>query len=299
MRHVRRLLLRYNRAEEAVADQAGVSYLEQAGIDPSGLLKVIERFRGQEVLSIDKIDPYVLTHPLGTERMSLLERRIGELRDRSWSPDPERTYWHARMRAKLRGFLDDPRTVLDRLADSPDSESALYTRAIALHRLPASAEAVLEVERLIALRPRDPFYIELKGQILLESGDAALAVPAYRRAMSLAPDEPLILAGLGRALLQLNDPAADIEALEVLKDARARDPADSAALRDLAVAFDRVGERGMATLATAERYALAGSVRDAVQLARRASGMLPEGSPGWLRAQDILKLDTASSNHKE
>ncbi|MGR3716501.1 MAG: hypothetical protein ACU0B1_07130 [Thermohalobaculum sp.] len=47
----------------------------------------------------------------------------------------------------------------------------------------------------------------------------------------------------------------------------------------------------MAALATAERYALTGSIKDAMLHARRAAAALPEGSPGWLRAQDILSLE--------
>lgn len=287
---VQRILLRYNRAEEAAADQAGVSYLARAGVNPEGLLRVLERFRGQEVLAIGNVDPYVQTHPLGTERMSLLQRRIDELRGRTWQTDPERDYWHARMRAKLRGFLDHPRAVLNQLADEPVTEFTLYAQAAALHRLPSTPDALRTVDQLIAKRPRDPFYIELKGQILLESGNAPAAIPQYREAIRLAPGEPLMMAALGRALLQLNSSAGDAEALEVLKEARSLDLADAAALRDLALAYDRVGDRGMATLATAERYALVGNVRDAVGLARRASVILSQGSPGWLRAQDILKL---------
>ncbi|MEM7742987.1 MAG: M48 family metalloprotease [Pseudomonadota bacterium] len=289
---VQRLLLRYNRAEEAAADQAALSYLERAQIDPNGLRKVLELFRGQEVLSIGNVDPYVLTHPLGTERMSLIERRTAVLAGRSWPEDANREYWHARMRAKLSGFLQNPQQVLARLEDEPDTEFKLYAEAVALHRLPDPDGALATVDRLIAKRPNDPFYIELKGQILLEHGRAKEAIPQYRRAMQLAPGEALIMARLGRSLLQLNQPAADIEALAILKDARSRDLADAAALRDLAMAYDRVGDRGMATLATAERYALNGNVIDAVRLARRAAAILPNGSPSWLRARDILALDT-------
>ena len=287
-----RTLLRYNRAEEASADQAALSYLERAGVDPEGLLEVLERFRGQEVLAIGNLDPYVLTHPLGTERMSLIERRVGALDGRTWPQDPDRAYWHERMRAKLSGFLQDPARVIARLEREPETEANLYERAIALHRLPDPDAAVAAADRLIAMRPNDPFYLELKGQILLESGRAAEAIPAYRAAVRLAPDEPLLKAGLGRALLQSNDPAASAEALKVLEDARRDDLADASALRDLATAYDRAGDRGMATLATAERYALVGDLGSAVSLAERAAGILPQGSPGWLRAQDILALDT-------
>jgi predicted Zn-dependent protease len=287
-----RTLLSYNRSEEASADQAALSYLERAGIDPAGLRAVLERFRGQEVLAIGNLDPYVLTHPLSTERMSLIERRVGALGGRAWPDDPQRDYWHGRMRAKLAGFLQDPARVLARLEGQPETELNLYERAIALHRLPDPEAAVAAADRLIALRPNDPYYLELKGQILLESGRGAEAVPAYRAAVRLAPDEPLLKAGLGRALLQSNDPAANAEALGVLEEARREDLADASALRDLATAYDRAGDRGMATLATAERYALVGDVPSALSLARRASDILPQGSPGWVRAQDILALDT-------
>lgn len=289
---VQRSLLAYNRAEEASADQAAIDYLLRSGVDPSGFLKVLTRFRGQEVLTIGSIDPYILTHPLSTDRFQLIERRIAEAAARSFPADPERAYWHGRMRAKLRGFLDNPERVLRELEGQSESEEVLYARAVALYRLPSLQEALAAIDRLIALRPDDPFYIELKGQILFETGKPEAAVPLYREAVRLAPDEPLLQAGLGRALLALNRPEADAEALDVLQEARARDLGDAAALRDLATAYARAGQDGMAALATAERYALTGQTKDAVLIARRAATALPEGSPGWLRAQDILALDT-------
>ncbi|MEM7422354.1 MAG: M48 family metalloprotease [Pseudomonadota bacterium] len=286
-----RTLLKYNRAEEASADQAALSYLQRSGINPEGLLKVIERFRGQEVLSVGNVDPYVQTHPLGTERMSLLERKIAAVRGRTWKSDPDREYWHGRMRAKLRGFLHSPERVIDRLETEPETEAMLYERAVAEHRLPDTNAALSTMDQLLRIRPNDPFYVELKGQILLESARAEEAVPLYRRAVSLAPNEALIKAGLGRSLLQLNSPRFDAEALQVLKEARAADLADASVLRALAVAYERSGDTAMATLATAERYALAGNVKNAISLAKRAEAMFPRGSTGWIRAQDILKLD--------
>jgi predicted Zn-dependent protease len=287
---VERVLLRYNRGEEASADQAALDYLIRADIDPIGMLKVLERFRGQEVFNLGNTDPFVLTHPLSTERLQLIERRVGEAAGQTFPADAERAYWHGRMRAKLAGFLDNPERVLDRMEGEPETEEVLYSKAVALYRLPALPEAIAAIDRLIALRPADPFFIELKGQILFETGRGEQAVPLYREAARLAPGETLLEAGLGRALLSLNRPEADAEALEVLQNARRRDLADSAALRDLATAYSRAGDQGMASLATAERYALNGNVKDAMLHARRAAAAMPEGSPGWLRAQDILSL---------
>ena len=287
---LQRAFLRYNRGEEAAADQAALRYLEQVGVDPRGLLEVLETFRGQEVFQAGNRDPYVLTHPLSSERMALLERKVEEA-DVPREPDPEREYWFARMQAKLEGFLDPPRRVLSRREGEAETEPVLYARAIAYHRLPAPGDALAALDRLLEIRPDDPYYLELKGQVLFESGRAAEAVPLYRRAMRAAPDQPLIKTGLGRALLALDTPDANAEALAVLKEARAANRSDPAALRALATAHARAGEEGMAALATAERFALTGNVRDAQLHARRAEARLAQGSPGWLRAQDILALD--------
>lgn len=283
--------LAHTRAEEAAADQAAVSYLARAGEDPQGLVEVLERFRGQEVFALGNQEPYIRTHPLSTERLELLARRVEEARVApAREEDSDRRYWFDRMQAKIKGFLYPPRRVLSDLEHEPESEVGLYAKAVAYHRLPDPMKSMAAVERLLAMRPGDPFYLELKAQLLFESGRAEAAVPVYREAVATAPDEPLLKAGLGRALLALETPGSDAEALEVLKEARAADTADAAALRDLAIAYQRAGEEGMATLATAERFALIGRKDDAVLMAERAAGILPHGSPGWLRAQDILAM---------
>lgn len=287
---IERTFLRYNRGEEASADQAALRYLALANVSAEGLLEVLRQFRGQEVFNVGNTDPYVLTHPLSTERLQLVEEAVANAPP-GREVSAETRYWFDRMQAKIEGFLNRPERVLNDYPESDTSETALLARAVALHRLPDPNAALATMERLLAMRPNDPYYLELKGQILHESGRSAAAVPLYRQAVRLAPNEPLLMAGLGRSLLSLDDPRADAEALEVLKNARALDLADASALRDLATAYSRAGDNGMATLATAERFALSGRPEDAVLHARRALALLPEGSPGWLRAQDIMALE--------
>jgi predicted Zn-dependent protease len=161
-------------------------------------------------------------------------------------------------------------------------------RAIAYHRKPDPKRAIAEINRLAGMRPNDPFVHELRGQILLESRQYSNAVNAYARAVQLAPKNALILAGYGRSLLALKTRDSYAKALRVLEQARARDGRDSRMMRDLAVAYARNGQNGMAAVATAERYALQGNLKNAATAAKRAVGLLPQGSPGWNRAQDIL-----------
>ncbi|MDT8343624.1 MAG: M48 family metalloprotease [Thermohalobaculum sp.] len=288
---ITRNLLRFSRAEEASADQAALDYMARAQVNPDGMLKVLEKFRGQEVLSVGNLDPYTLTHPLSTQRVQLIQREVAATAGRDFPPDPQRAYWHARMRAKLEGFLQSPQRVIDRYEGAPETETVLYAKAVAYHRMPDPRQALAAMDRLLVLRPDDPFYLELKGQILFEQAQPAEAVGYYRRAVVAAPSEPLLKSGLGRVLLALNTPAASAEALRILESARRDDSGDTAMLRDLAVAYSRAGDQGMATLVTAERLALGGNTKDAALHARRASSILAEGSPGWLRAQDIVALD--------
>ena len=292
-----RLLLAFNRSEEAAADQAGASYMERSGLDPAGLLETLRIFKGQEIFAAGRADPYARTHPLSSERLSLLEQRIASSSARGGKVDAETDYWFQRMRAKLIAFLDRPDRVLRHVDDDDQSELALMKRAVALHRLPAPDEALTEVDKLIALRPADPYYHELKGQILFESGRAAAAVIPLRKAVQLAPHEPLIVGALGRALLSLDDPSLDAEALTALEAARTTRP-EASVLRDLATAYARAGREGDAALATAERFMLQGSMRDSLRHARHAIEKLPTGSPGWLKADDIRATAERAMNNK-
>ena len=285
----RRALLAYTRGEESAADQAGATYLEGAGVDPGAMLDVLQLFRGQEVFQAGVVDPYALTHPLSSDRMELLRNRSDRSRARGGKAPAEFNYWHQRMRAKLSAFLSSPERTLAILEEetNPNNEANTMRRAIAYHLKPEPEKALAAADALIALRPNDPYYWELKGQILFENGRAEEAIAPYRKAVELAPREPLIRAYLGRALLAQNDPALNAEALATLEEATRTDSGEPAVLRDLALAYARDGQEGKAALATAERYALQGEPREAYRHATRALDQLPLGSPGWLKADDI------------
>lgn len=275
----------HTRAEESGADQMAARYMATAGIDPQGMIDVLELFRGQEALSASRIDPYALTHPLSQERIRSLASHAAGFDSARRIEQAEVNYWFLRLRTKLSAFLRSPAYTLRQAERIDDPEIAMLARAIAYHRTPDPSRARAEMNRLIEMRPDDAYYHELKGQILLESRDFEGAAQSYARALEMAPRETLILADLGRAQLASGNPQA---AYETLSKARLRDPANPRMLRDLAMSEAQTGNPAMASVTTAERYLLMGRPKDARMHAERATGALPHGSAGWLRAQDVI-----------
>ncbi len=293
-----RLFLAHTRDEENAADQAAVRYMARAGVNPLALADVLEIFKGQDTLSESRQDPYARTHPLTRERLRVVRGYAAALDVQSTGADDDSAYWFARARGKLDAFLGNPGRVIRRLESKEPDSITLMQRAVAYHRLSDFDRAIANMDALMRARPDDAYVSELKGQILHEARQFAAAADAYARAVSLAPKEPLILAGHGRALLALDTTADNRRALEVLERARAHDPFQPRMLRDLALAHARLGNDGMASLATAERFALIGRLKDAAIHAKRASDLLEQGSQAWNRAQDVLNAAEAAQKRR-
>jgi len=284
-----RVFFGHTRAEEASADQAALRYLSQAGVDPNAMAVLFERFLGQEALSAVHQDPYVRTHPPTRERIRAVNGYVAAYGGAGTASAPTQAdRWFARAQTKLGAFIHAPSHTLRAVAGDDSSDLAMMRRAIAYHRLPDRGKALAEVRALAERLPDDPYIQELRGQILLEAGETEGAVRAYARAASLKPDNALILAGHGRALLALDTRDSLAQALKLLERAYSRDSQDPRLMRDLAVAYARNGQKGMASVATAERFALVGDRGSAGIHATRALELLPKGSPGWNRAQDVL-----------
>ncbi len=292
-----RVFFSHTRAEEAAADQSGARFMARAGVSPQAMADVLEIFRGQEALIGGRQDPYVRTHPLTAERLRRVKGYAAAYPVNN-DAGTQADYWFARAKGKLGAFLQNPSFTLRKVGTKDQSDVALMRRAVAYHKKPDAKNALKQINALLARRTDDPFAHELKGQILLESRQFSAAVSAYAKAVKLAPKHPLILGGYGRALLALNTKDGNQRALSVLQKARAGDGLSSGVLRDLAVAYARAGQNGQASLATAERYALSGRLKDAALHAKRASDLLPNGSTGWRRAQDILAAAKNAANRR-
>ncbi len=286
--------LAFTRVQESSADQAGASFLTRAGVSGRGLIDFFKKLENEEHrLYAPAEDSYSRTHPLGRERVAALTNVLEP--DPAWNraTDPALEARFERVKAKLNGFVQEPRQVLNLYPESSRAVPARYARAYAWHRSAHPDRALEEVEALLAGAPDDPFFLELKGQILLESGRPREALQSLRAAAAQAPDQPLIAALLGHALIATEDPTHFDEAKRVLRVAVQRDNNNPFAWYQLGIVYDREGDQARAALATAERYNLQGQPRMAMVSAEQAMLGIPVGTPDWLRAQDIAMSSRA------
>ncbi|HET7816026.1 MAG TPA: M48 family metalloprotease [Sphingomicrobium sp.] len=285
--------LAFTRAQESTADLAGASYLAAAGISGKGSLEFFKKLQNQEYrLAIFATDSYDRTHPLSSERISMLEGAYKK--DPAWDRpvDPALESRFQRIKAKLLGFLD-PKQAVTKYPESDHSVPAHYARAYAYHIGAYPEKALSEAQKLLAIAPQDPFFLELKGQILLESGRPAEAIAPLRESVRIANSEPLIQAMLAHALISTEKPEYFAEAKSLLKEAVNRDNENPFAWYQLGIIYDREGDPARAALATAERNNLQGNPKLALASAEMAMRGIPAGSPDYLRAQDIAMVSKA------
>lgn len=283
-----RTLLRYSQVQESSADQAGFKFLDHTGWSAEGTLEFLRIIESQDVLSMDRQDPYMRTHPLTRDRLMAVEAHIKRSSSTGREFPPEFGELHRRMRAKLFAFIQRPQVTLKRFRADDLSVEARYARAIAYFRLLDMQKAQPLIDGLIAERPNDPYFHELKGQMLFERGHLAEALAPYQEAVNLMPSSALLRGDLAKVQVELNDPALLDSAIANLKVAVQREGDVPLNWRRLAIAYGRNGEQGLSALALAEEALLQGKKDIARYQAGKAENLLPMGSRGWLQAQDIL-----------
>ncbi|MEO6581356.1 MAG: M48 family metalloprotease [Sphingomicrobium sp.] len=282
--------LAFSRTQESSADSAGAKYLSAAGISGKGSIAFFKKLQNQEYrLAVAETESYDRTHPISSERMQAL-LQVYE-KDPAWNrpSDPALEARFQRVKAKLIGFVDAKRAV----AKYPESDQSVpghYARAYAYHLGAYPEKALAEADALLKGDPHDPYFLELKGQILLESGKPAEAIAPLREAVGQANDQPLIAAMLGHALISTENPKYFAEAKKVLKEAVNRDNQNPFAWYQLGIIYDREGDQPRAALATAERNNLEGEPKLALASAQMALKGIPQGTPDYLRAQDIAMV---------
>jgi predicted Zn-dependent protease len=282
-----RAFLQFSVTQEATADHAAMNFLDATHQSARGLLQFFEVLQGEELLTGAHEDPYLSDHPLTQERIDYVRDHV----DRSpYSNVPDPPAYIAmleRIKAKLAAFTEPPSATLAKYSEQDRSVLARYARAVAYYRIPDLDKALPIVDGLIRDYPSDPYFRELKGQMLFENGRIGDAVKPYEDALRLAPDAALLRISLAQVYIEGNDPAQNKRAIAYLSDALRTEDKEVEAWHLLATAYGRDNQIGMAALSLAEEGLAADNKKDAVQEARRAEHLLPKNSVAHARAQEI------------
>jgi len=279
--------LGYSREQESRADQAGATLLDKAGLSGKGLADFFDNFRYQEVFDEARRYAYFRSHPISSDRIESLRRKVETQPNYNKKDSPEAMAEHAVMKAKLDGFLN-PQVAITKYDEKATDFPSRYARAIAYYQLKEPDRALKLIDAMLQDQPGNPYLWELKGQILFEFGRTDEAEAPQRKSVELKPQAPLLRVNLGQTLIALDDKKKVAEGVVELKKALTQEEDNAVAWRILAEGYDKLGEDGLARLATAEYNFNVGDKRQARVFAMRAREMLTRNTPEWRRATDIV-----------
>ena len=282
--------LAFSRNQESVADATGAKFLREGNISGRGMLSFFKKLQNEQYrygYGNKDIDPFMQTHPISADRIVTLTADLQGSPAWGNKPDAALDERFRRIKAKLGGYVQPFATTMAAFPPSDQSIYAHYARAYAYHKGGYPEKADAEAEALVATRPHDPYFLEVKGQILLEAGKPLAALAPLREATEASDNNPLIATTFGHALVATGDKARLPEAVRVLRNAVARDDDNPFAWFQLGTAYEAQGDEARAALASAEQASLTGDSRRAMQAARTAMAGIPANTPDWVRAQDI------------
>ncbi len=288
--------LKHSRTQESAADHGGISYLKGAGISPKGFLSFMKKLEHEELLPLSQQSEYIRTHPLTKDRINFLSHavEISPYKNKQMPLEHRRLY--ARAKAKLMGF-----TMPDRTLHLKDKTSlpARYAITIALYRKGRIKESLSTLNKLIAEEPKNPYFHELKGQILFENGQNKKAIASYKRSVELLPDAGLIQIDYAHALIEQAQNLKNkniksnllITAIKTLQQANRYEKKNPKLYHFLGIAYGANNQEGLARLNLAEEAILKNKLSDAERQLSYAIANLPDNATqARLRAQDLRQV---------
>jgi predicted Zn-dependent protease len=296
---IRRSLISYQRQQEENADRAGVKFLTATGQSAKGMYDTFKRFTDESLFAAHGADPYVQSHPMPAERVAALEELARSSPYWDKKDDPALQARHDMMRAKISAFMERQDTVYRRYPMSNTTLPARYAHAITTYLHGDLRSALTQIDGLIQVQPANPYFYELRGQALLEGGKPAEAIAPLRKAVQLSNNAPLIEMLLGQALVGTDNKANSDEAIAILRAAVGRETEAPLGYMQLAMAYGKKGDLADADLASAQAAYLRGDNKTARDLASRAKTRFAIGTPGWVKADDIVTAKPLPGQKKE
>ncbi|MER9488197.1 M48 family metalloprotease [Mesorhizobium sp. M0563] len=284
-----RSILAYQRTEEMTADRSAIAYLNATGQSGVGMLKTFSRFQNALSLSGAQVDPYKISHPMPQERIANLEVLVKQSPYLDKVDPPTLQQRHDMMRIKIAAYMQGQAAASRLIRKNPGSLASRYGDAQMTYLFGNLASALTKTNALIKEQPKNPYFQELRGDILMKANRPKDAADAYARSVSLDPARSgLLPVSYGQALMAIGTPDSLKKAVAQINTGLGRDRENAAGYRYLAQAYGELGNIPAAELATAEGHFYSGDYKNAKIFAMRAQQSMKRGEPGWLRAQDII-----------
>ena len=291
--------LHFSRSNENAADQAALDYLDSLHISASGFLRMMELLRQNENRSYGSPDPYTRTHPLNIDRITHVRNHVMQFPVTDAKDISALEERHKRMIAKLYGFTRPTDETLLKYPLSDNAIDAHYARAIAYYRKPLLSKALEEINSLIATKPADPFFHELRGQVLFENGHIAEALQSYAKAVYYLPDSALILTDYSKVLIATENAENIKKAIATLNRANAIDNTNPETWHHLAIAYGKIGNQGMFYLTSAEEAALEDNITEVLRNTNEALKTIIDNNAARLRATDLKMITEKEKEEKK
>lgn len=284
-----RSILAYQRTEEMTADRSAITYLNATGQSGMGMLKTFARFQTALSLSGAQVDPYRISHPMPQERIANLEVLVKQSPYVDKVDPPALQQRHDMMRIKIATYMEGQAAATRLIRKNPGSLASRYGDAQLAYLYGNLVTSLAKTNALIKEQPKNAYFQELRGDILMKANKPKDAADAYAKAASLDPARSgLLPVSWGQALMAIGTPDSLKRAVVQINNGLGRDKENTAGYRYLAQAYGELGDIPGAELATAEGHFYSGAYKDAKIFAMRAQQQMKRGEPRWLRAQDII-----------
>lgn len=283
-----RNFLAYSRDYENAADTVALNVLKKIGISPRGLSGILRQLLQKQKISGDIADPYLLTHPVSEERINYVENFIKQNPGVDKPTPPALEEQFKRVKAKVMGFLEDPK-VTRNYYQGQTGIDAIYARSIAFHKEAKFEDSRALVDSLIAARPQDPYFTELKAQFLFERGDINGSIDQYRKALNMLGNSPLVRLKLSESLLASKEQRNWQEATGQLKAILAQEPKNITALEKLGFAYGKLGKLGTSFLYLSESALIAENKTNSKKYLILAEQNIVKGSQDEVKLKELKK----------
>ena len=258
--HIRQQqILSFSRNQESFADQAAINLLKKSNYSVKGLYEVFEILEKKERFS--KINPYNRTHPLSIERKRVIENHIDINNETKSNIELNERY--KLIKAKLIGYTAKKEIFHIYYPDNKNTIESWYAKSVHYYLNGDIQKALMYIDKCIKSNKENPYFYELKGQILYENGKSLSAISNYQEALKYKSNEKHFYLAISKAIYAQKDTELYDEGISFLKKYIEEEDFPIEAWHYLGLYYGKMGKYTLSSLALTEKFLLLNDIKNA------------------------------------